>query len=117
MLVSLGSLGEQKAASYLKGLDYKILQTNFHSRFGEIDIIAKNGNTTVFIEVKTRSNMAFGSPADAVSYHKMRKVIITAQFYFTINKLGNVSHRFDVIEVFMDNMKFSRLNHIQNVTL
>ena len=64
----MGARGEDEAAKYLQNKGYTILKRNFHSKFGEIDIIAKINNTVCFIEVKTRKNNRYGRPAEFVNY-------------------------------------------------
>ena len=104
-----GKMGERKACEYLETKGYEILEVNFHSRFGEIDIIAKDGETVVFAEVKTRKNDQFGTPAEFVTPAKMKKIIKTAYFY-----LGDMEcdMRFDVLEVYYG-VK-NEINHIEN---
>ena len=94
----LGIYGELVAARYLKKKGYRILETNFHSRFGEIDIIAQIGQTIVFIEVKTRDSGTMTRPMEAVTPAKQRKIKSTALLYLSGNE-REVDARFDVIEV------------------
>lgn len=70
----LGQLGEGRAADFLKQLGYTIVGQNFRTRFGEIDIIARDQNAYVFVEVKTRSNIQYGTPAEAVTRAKLKKI-------------------------------------------
>ena len=106
----LGGAGERKAVKYLKNKGYKILRTNFKIKAGEIDVIAKDGETVVFIEVKTRSGDAFGRPSDAVDRLKRAKYIKVAQA-FLIKNYGDIDvlSRFDVIEI-----QNNDINHIIN---
>lgn len=76
-----GKRGEDLAASYVEKQGYKILDRNFRIRGGEIDIVAIDGDTLAFIEVKTRSSQEFGSPLEAITPWKLRALIKTAQFY------------------------------------
>ena len=69
----IGIDGEKAAEKYLKDKNYKIIDTNFRTRFGEVDIIAKDGEFIVFVEVKTRGEKSFGNPMEAVNYDKQRK--------------------------------------------
>ena len=78
---SSGQLGEIAASKYLENKGYKILGRNFHSKFGEIDIITQEGKTLVFVEVKTRWNKAYGYPQEAVSPKKIRSIIKTIDYY------------------------------------
>ena len=81
-----GRLGEETAKKYLVNNGYTILHTNFHSKFGEIDIIAEKDSMLVFIEVKTRSDhFKFGLPEEAINYLKMRKIKRTIYEFFIKN--------------------------------
>ena len=106
----LGRVGEKKAAKYLKRKGYKILKTNFSIGIGEIDIIAQDKKTLVFIEVKTRSTDAFGRPSDAVDKLTRAKYVKVAQAYL-IKNYGktDVLSRFDVIEI-----ENGQINHVEN---
>ena len=114
---SLGKLGEKIAANYLLKNGYKILERNFKARYGEIDIVARDRNILVFVEVKTRNDDQFGTPEEAVTRKKLREVIKTAQFY----KLSHTNEpdelRIDVIAIQLTGSKTTYFKHIQNVTL
>ena len=83
----LGASGEQQAAEFLKEKGYKILETNFSNKIGEIDIIAKDKEFVVFVEVKARSSKAFGLPSEAVNFHKQQKIRQVALSYLKSNKM------------------------------
>lgn len=104
----LGRAGERKAARYLFFRGWKILQKNFKTPFGEIDIIAKRKDVIAFIEVKTRLSDVFGLPSEAVDERRKRRYIMGANYYL-INKNVDLTVRFDIIEVFR-----GQLNHIEN---
>ena len=106
-----GKIAEKAAALYLFFHGYKIVDTNFHSRFGEIDIIAKKKKTLVFVEVKARGGKSLFAPSYAVDIHKQRKIIKTAQFYMYSKSLNETDIRFDVVEIFKTNSRI-KLNHI-----
>lgn len=97
---SSGKFGEDFTAKYLVKNGYKIVAKNFHSRFGEIDIIAQNKTTIAFVEVKTRTEGALYSPREAVDYFKQQKCIKTAQFYL-VNNPSELQPRFDVSEILL----------------
>ncbi len=100
---SFGALGEEQAKEYLEDKGYKILNRNYRvGRIGEIDIIAKDHDTLCFIEVKTRSNENFGTPAQAVSPHKQATIIKIAQIYMQKYNLYDIPVRFDIVEILMD---------------
>lgn len=109
----LGQTGEKKALTYLKKHGYTILETNFRTRFAEIDIIARHKEALCFIEVKTRKTLTKGLPREAVTYHKQQKIIQAALFYLQKNKLVDPKIQFDVVEVIHPD-KDCHINLIQN---
>ncbi len=96
---SLGKKGEGLAVSHLQKLNYKILERNYKCIVGEIDIIAREKDTLVFIEVKTRATRDFGGPAAAVNKHKQRQLSKVALTYLNQKKLIDLPARFDVVAV------------------
>ena len=101
----IGRFGEDAAAKHLKKIGFRILERNFRASHNEIDIIAENKNTVVFVEVKTRTpqrdGVVFGTPAEAVTYSKQRRTIAAARAY--LYKSGvDKQIRFDVIEVYLE---------------
>ena len=94
-----GEQGERLARKYLVKAGYKIVKTNYRTPAGEADIVAKEGATLVFIEVKTRTGDSYGSGADAVDGQKRRRYVKIAQFYLLREKISDTDVRFDVIEV------------------
>ena len=104
-----GRLGEREAARYLRKQGYKLLDMNYRSRFGEIDIVAQDGETVVFVEVKTRKNAGFAAAMDAVTPIKQEKLRITAQQWLAEN--GERPARFDVIEIYTGT---AQLHHIKD---
>jgi putative endonuclease len=95
----LGKRGESQAARQLKKQGYKIIQQNYRSRLGEIDIIAKDKKTLVFVEVKARSSSGYGHPKSAVTHAKQRKISITALGYLKETGQTRAKARFDVVTV------------------
>lgn len=95
----IGVVGENIAAKYLAKHGYVILQRNFSSRFGEIDIIAKHGEFFVFVEVKRRKTDKFGLPREAVTPYKQQTIATCAKYWLSQNKLYGAPVRFDVVEV------------------
>lgn len=92
-----GRLGENGAVSELERRGYRILERNYRCRFGEIDVVAKDGSVVVFIEVKTRSSFAFGAPAASVDERKQRKLLAASEMYLQEKGLTGVDARFDVV--------------------
>ena len=92
----LGDAAESRAAAYLAGLGYEILERNFACRMGELDIVAKIGETIVFVEVRSRSSVRFGLPQETVVAAKRRKLLRAARLYAQARGL-DCPMRFDVI--------------------
>ncbi len=111
---SLGEVGEAIAVTFLKGIKYSIIEQNFRCKCGEIDIIARDGKTLVFVEVKTRSNAAFGVPQLAVTPFKQRQISKTALTWLAQKKLQDASARFDVIAILQRNQTVPEIEHIKN---
>ncbi len=97
--LSLGRWGEEEAVRFLRRLGMKIVERNFRTPVGEIDIIARHGRTLVFIEVKTRRGNLFGTPQEAVGPFKQRQIVRTAQWYLNNGSGRGLQPRFDVIAV------------------
>jgi putative endonuclease len=112
--LSLGRWGEEQAVAYLRRCGLKILDRNFRTPVGEIDIIARDSRWLVFVEVKTRRSTAFGLPQEAVGPRKQRQIIRTAQWYMQNNKLGKLQPRFDVLAVFCCAGEPDRVQHIEH---
>lgn len=112
--ISLGKAGEELAAEYLRQNGYTILARNYRSHSGEIDIIARQGQTLVFAEVKTRKSAAFGSPAAAVTVKKQAQISRVAQDYLARENLFDRPARFDVIAVLAPDGKRPHIEIITN---
>lgn len=111
--IETGVGGEKLAVSFLKNQGFKILETNFRSKFGEIDIIALEKNTVVYIEVKTRSSNQFGLPEEAVGSRKLEHLQKTAAFFRSLNPNLPEGERVDVIAI---ETASGRVEQIKNVT-
>lgn len=112
----MGNGGEEKACEYLVQKDYDIVDRNFDCSQGEIDIIAwdKTKKELVFIEVKTRTNMYYGSPVDAVNMPKQKHIYWAAQYYVYLHQIKETNLRFDVIEIYVKNNQ-ARIRHIKQI--
>ena len=97
--LEFAKLGEEKAADFLKSSGYKIIAQNYKNRFGEIDIIAREKDTVVFIEVKARHTDTFGGPEAAVGRFKQGKISQAALCYLKENKLLDKKARFDIVAI------------------
>ena len=101
---AIGREGEDAAHDYLLANGYRILHRNFkYGRYGEIDIIAQKSGVICFIEVKSRSGVKFGTPAEAVGKDKRKKILTVANHYLRVNGNQGLKLRFDVVEVYFDN--------------
>ncbi|MBW2011147.1 MAG: YraN family protein, partial [Deltaproteobacteria bacterium] len=94
-----GRKSESIAADRLKKQGYSILELNYRTKLGEIDIIAKDKDTIVFVEVKARKSNNFGSPKFAVTYKKQKKISMVALYYLKSTKQSNSKARFDVVSI------------------
>ena len=109
-----GVWGEVFAARYLRDNKYKILTTNYSTRYGEIDIIAEKNETVCFIEVKTRGLNPMFSPSEAVDGDKQRRIKICAEAFISGFEIREAV-QFDVCEVWLnDNFTLSEINYIEN---
>ena len=104
-----GNIGEVLSVNFLKKQGYKILSINFKTKFGEIDIIAQDKDTIVFVEVKRRETLKFGRPIEAIDYRKELKIKRVAEYYLKKTKIYEVNVRFDVIEILG-----KEISHIKN---
>jgi putative endonuclease len=95
----LGNTGEDLAAAALRKQGYKILERNYVTPLGEIDLIARQGKTLVIIEVKTRKSSRFGSPQEAVSPTKQAKLRRLTDYYLKEKRLAGAAVRFDVVAI------------------
>ena len=116
----IGVFGEERAAEYLKKRKFKIVTRNFKTIFGEVDIISRNKNEIVFVDVKTRSSKSFASPAEFVDNEKLKRIARVTEFFMKHYKC-KLSPRIDVIEVYIsisnDKYTVERINHIENVSM
>ncbi len=108
-----GKKGEDEAAGYLSAKGYEILGRNYHTREGEIDIIARDGKTLVFVEVKAGRQKDFGEPETWVDIKKQQKIGMAAESYLLLHNIENVDCRFDVVAVIFLNTS-RRIKHIEN---
>ena len=114
-----GKWGEHLALKFLYSLGYSLVKKNFRSRFGEIDIIVKNKDFVVFVEVKVRKNSTFAHAREFVSRKKQNKMRSTANLWLSMtsknesSKFSNLQPRFDVIEIYSEDLSEEpQINHI-----
>jgi putative endonuclease len=111
---AIGRNGEQRALAFLKGDGFAILETNYQSKTGEIDIIARKRNLIVFVEVKTRLSARYGYPEEAVDRKKAQRMIKTAKQFLVSKRLYEKTDiRFDVLAVLKKDAGFE-IEHFKN---
>ena len=104
-LQNLGKRGENLALDYLKTRRYSVIEKNFRSKFGEIDIIAEKNHSLYFIEVKTRSNLNHGEPYEAVNKRKIYHIIKAAQYYLLKNAYPGYKLKVGVFSILIEGGK------------
>jgi putative endonuclease len=110
-----GKLGEKLAADFLKMKGYRIVETNYRCTEGEIDIVARHQGAIVFIEVRTKANLNFGSPEESITFAKMRKLRAASARYLQHHPGMPESWRIDMVAVQLDgNGRTSRIEVIEN---
>ena len=97
--ISFGSYGEKIASQYLTTKGYDILERNFKKRYGDIDIIAKENEVLVFIEVKTRRNLSFGYPEESITPRKVRSIEKYAEYYLNKSNHSYSAIRIDMVSI------------------
>ncbi len=102
---------ERIAERYLLKNQYTIIEKNFISKFGEIDIIASKEGRIHFIEVKGRKDISFGYPREAVTISKQKKIISAAKYYFLLIGKDDMPCQFDVIEIIMNNREINMIDN------
>jgi putative endonuclease len=114
----LGQWGEKVAAIHLESQGLAILERNWRCRGGEIDLVARDGETIVFVEVKTRRGRDFGAPEEALTPHKAQKLMQLGEIYMAEHDLDDVDWRIDLVAVELDGGgKLLRCDHIPNAVL
>ena len=104
-----GLKGELTAKHYLEEQNYKIVATNVKYSVGELDIVAMDGTTLVFVEVRTRSDDYYGEPFSSITGSKIRKIIAASRRFLLYNNISCSGYRYDVIGIFHE-----KIEHIQN---
>jgi putative endonuclease len=111
--IEKGMAGQREAEKYLTDKGFTVLERNYRLRSGEIDLIAKDNDYTVFIEVKYRSGLSYGYPCESVTLLKQNKIKKTALHYITTHSPDLCDYRFDVVEVLFNNGS-NEITHIEN---
>ena len=111
----VGKLGEKAAQKFVKKRGYRIRETGFRCRHGEIDIIAQQKDCLVFVEVRTKSNLEFGTPEESITQAKKERLIASALTYTNTHQDIPSLWRIDVIAIELDDKgKTKRIDHIEN---
>ncbi|MEX0587201.1 MAG: YraN family protein [Patescibacteria group bacterium] len=118
--MSTGSWGEDSARKFLENKGFKPIEKNFKTpRWGEIDLVMRDGDTLVFVEVKTRgggSAKLFGGPLGAINYFKLRTLKRAAQFYLSSKNLNREAARIDAVSVIEPDSGEAEIEHFPNIT-
>jgi len=107
---NIGKLGEDLASNYLKQSKFTIIERNYKTNFGEIDIIALRDNSIYFIEVKTRSNINKGKPFESINYFKLKHLKKTINYYLLKNPKKNYKLKLAVISLIVTNNKIFKID-------
>jgi putative endonuclease len=111
---SLGGIGESIATTYLRGKGFTIVERNFRCVCGEVDIVAREGRSIVFVEVKCRKNLEYGPPQLAITPFKQRQISKAALVWLCKRKLFDVDARFDVIAILLHEHDLPEIEHIRD---
>ena len=111
----MGAWGEGHARRYLEDRGYAVLDTNYRCRWGEVDIVARQGPELVFVEVRTRRGAAFGTPQESITAAKSRRLAATAQDYLQKHGLEQAEWRIDLVSIHLDvSGKLLAVDHLEN---
>ena len=111
-----GQKGEELAKNYLIKKGYKILDQNFYTRYGEIDLIALKDNALIFFEIKTRTSRAFGYPEEAVDFRKQGHLKKAVEIYLLKKGIFNKDLQIDVLSIELgENSKQTEIRHLENI--
>lgn len=109
----IGKSGEDFCEEYYRKIGCEILERNYHSRYGEVDIIARKDSTVIFVEVKTRGENSLSRPGASVTKAKRKKLVLTSMQYME-NLPFNIDCRFDVFEVWQKEGRIYKFNQIES---
>ncbi len=108
-----GKAGEEHIAALMEARGYRVVSRNFHSRYGEIDIIGENGEYLVFVEVKTREVGGLSDPFESITPQKQRRLILTAEMYLEAHP-SPLQPRFDAAAVYTKNGRIVSEKYLEN---
>ena len=114
----IGEIGEELARHHLEAKGHRVVATNYRCRWGEVDLIARDGPEWVFVEVRTRRNAAYGSPEESVTPAKARRLTLTAQDFLRqrVAAPANLEWRIDLVAILLGpNRRVLSINHLENI--
>ncbi|MFF0455551.1 YraN family protein [Nocardia africana] len=111
--LALGAHGEELAAQFLQGAGMRIVERNWRCRYGELDLIVREADTTAFVEVKTRSGLGFGTPAESVTFAKQQRIRRLALLWLAEQSGPWRRVRFDVVSVLLLPGRDPRIEHVR----
>ena len=116
--IDVGRIGERIARHHLQGKGYRIVDANYQCRWGEVDLIARDGPVWVFVEVRARRSAAYGSPEESVTPAKARRLTLTAQDFLRrrVADSSNLQWRIDLVAIRLGpNRRVLSVNHLENI--
>ena len=116
--IAVGRIGEQIARHHLQGKGYRIVDANYQCRWGEVDLIALDGPVWVFVEVRARRTVAYGSPEESVTRAKVRRLTLTAQDFLQrrVAASADLEWRIDLVAIYLGpGRRVLGVNHLENI--
>jgi len=111
----LGTRGEKLARRFLQQKGYQILDGNYRCRWGEIDIVVRDGNELVFVEVRTRRSADYGTPEESLTEAKLRRLLATSQHYLQQREEGDINWRIDLVSVRLErDYRLQSIEHLKH---
>ena len=110
----IGGQGEDLAVAFLARKGYTIVERNYRCKGGEVDLVARDGKTVVFVEVKTRRSLSYGVPQLAVNHFKQRQIMKASLTWLSSHRSHDAPARFDVVAITLQNSGEAIIDHIQN---
>jgi len=111
----LGRWGEKRCEQFLKRKGLKTLTRNFSCRTGEIDLVMVDTDSAiVFVEVRTRADVTFGTPEESITNSKKAKLLRTAHYFLATNNIDNRPFRFDIVAIVLDKTAQPKISHYKN---
>jgi len=109
-----GAMAERAAAAYMESHKYKLLDFNYYTPYGELDLVFQKKKLLVFVEVKARNINNGLPPRVYVNYDKQKKIIKASQIFIKAKRLENLQPRYDICEVYLENNTIKSVNHLEN---